>query len=74
MASLAAIAEYEDTIRERFTSEQTNSAGVFTATIFIRGKPWLVQVDDSILMERKEQDLFFVFGSSPSTDKETIWS
>ena len=39
---LSALAEWPDLVSK-------NKAGIFGARIFIRGKPWVITIDDSLL-------------------------
>jgi hypothetical protein len=49
MASLSALAEYPTMIKDIFLTKVKNKAGIHAVTFYIRGKPWVVDVDDSML-------------------------
>jgi len=49
MSVLSALAEWPDLVRNIFLTVNKNTAGIFGAIIFIRGKPWVISVDDSLL-------------------------
>ena len=46
---LSALAEWPDLVRNIFLTVSKNKAGIFGARIFIRGKPWVITIDDSLL-------------------------
>lgn len=48
-ASLAAIAEFPDLVKNVFITKEKNEAGVYAFRFFVRGKPWIVTVDDYFL-------------------------
>ena len=52
IASLAGVAEFPDLIRDVFTTTpDKNAAGIHGVRFFIRGKPWLVDVDDTLVFD-----------------------
>lgn len=48
-AALASIAEFPDLVKNVFVTQETNSAGIYAFRFYIRGKPWIVTVDDYFL-------------------------
>lgn len=48
-ASLASIAEFPELVQNIFITPEKNDAGIYTFRFFIRGKPWIVTVDDYFL-------------------------
>jgi hypothetical protein len=48
-ASMAAVAEFPDMIRDVFVNTETNDEGIYNVKFYIRGKPWIVTVDDNLL-------------------------
>ena len=46
LAPLAAIAVYDNLIRDLFISKTYNNAGIIAANVYIKGIPTLVTVDD----------------------------
>lgn len=69
-ASMAAMAEFPDLVRASFVNSAINDEGIYNVRFFIRGKPWVVTIDDYLLFEG-EQDLVF---ASTSTDENAIWA
>lgn len=49
MASLGALAEFPSLVQEIFVTKEKNDAGIYAFKFFIRGKPWIVTVDDYFL-------------------------
>jgi len=51
MASMAAVASVRpDLIKNMFVTKEVNKQGMYEVNLFLRGKPWLIQVDDVFLM------------------------
>ncbi len=48
-AAMGAIAEFPDIVKAAFLTKTVNSAGIYAMRLFIRGKSWIVTIDDSIL-------------------------
>ena len=67
---MSAVAVYPEKIKKLFVTDEANEAGQYTVKVYIRGKPWLVQVDDVMLFrtgaempEYKVKDAFdSIFG------------
>jgi hypothetical protein len=55
MASIAAAAEYPQLIHDAFTTSSDNggdnAAGIYGVRFYIRGKPWVVDVDDALVWD-----------------------
>ena len=51
MASLASLAEFPSKIKDLFLTQEVNTAGIYGVTFYIRGKPWVVDVDDHMLFK-----------------------
>jgi len=49
MASAAAIAEWPSLVKTVFLTQKKNSAGIFAVRVFIRGKPYVLSLDDNLL-------------------------
>lgn len=47
MASASAVAEWPNLINNIFLTKNKNKAGIFAVRVFIRGKPYVISVDDS---------------------------
>ena len=56
LSSLAAVAEEPNLIRDIFLNED-NNAGIYGVKFFIRGKPWVVDVDDTLLFNEAYHDI-----------------
>ncbi len=48
LASLSALAEFPINIKNLFLTDSKNSAGIYAVKFFVRGKPWVITVDDYI--------------------------
>lgn len=49
MASLGSIGEFPDHVKSMFVTNTTNAANAMAIRFYIRGKPWIVTVDESML-------------------------
>jgi len=49
MAAISALAEYPERIKDIFLTQEKNKAGIYAVKFYIRGKPWIVEVDDKLL-------------------------
>jgi len=47
--ALAGVAEFPDLITSIFLTKTKNTAGIHAIRFYIRGKPWVVAVDDELL-------------------------
>lgn len=57
---MAAVAEFPEIVKSAFITKEFNKHGVYTIRFFIRGKPWLVSVDDEIAYDMKNDRPYFV--------------
>ena len=46
LASMAALTEFPDLAKSVFLTQTINNSGIYAIRFFIRGKPWIVTVDD----------------------------
>jgi len=49
MAAAAAVAEWPDIVKNIFLTQNKNAAGIFGLSLFLRGKPHHLAIDDNIL-------------------------
>ena len=48
-AAMGSFAEFPDLVRGAFINPETNDQGIYGVKFYIRGKPWVVTVDDTML-------------------------
>lgn len=53
-AALGALAEFPDLVKNVFITQEKNSAGIYAFRFYIRGKPWIVTVDDYFLFRTND--------------------
>jgi calpain len=68
---MASIGEFPDLVRATFVNEETNENGIYNIRFFIRGKPWIVTIDDHLLFY--DTDPASLVFSSTSKDNTAIW-
>jgi len=48
MASVGSIAEFPSIVKSLFLNPEINSAGIYAFKFYIRGKPWILTIDDDL--------------------------
>jgi hypothetical protein len=48
IAAMSSVASRPNLIERLFVTPEANTAGIYTLKLYVRGKPWLVQVDDEL--------------------------
>ena len=77
-AAMGSLAEFPDLVRGAFVNPEKNDQGIYGVKFYIRGKPWVVTVDDEMLFyksyefEGEEYPVSLVF-AQPSVDGNSIW-
>lgn len=66
---MGSLAEFPDMVKATFINEAKNDEGIYNVKFYIRGKPWVVTVDDSMLFYG-DSSLYF---ARPSRDGNSIW-
>ena len=61
---MSAVAPFPDLINSVFLTKEKNDAGIHAVRFFIRGKPWVVDVDDRMfyyipIEDGKQESLIF---------------
>lgn len=56
---MAAISEYPELIESIFVTKEVNRAGIYALRFFIRGKPWIITIDDEFAWSRDKDELLF---------------
>ena len=51
---MGSLAEFPQMVRDTFINTSLNTAGIINVRFFIRGKPWIVTIDDNLLVRQKE--------------------
>ena len=51
MTAMSSLAEFPKYIKDIFLTQSKNSAGIIGLRFFIRGKPWVVSIDDKMLFK-----------------------
>jgi hypothetical protein len=62
-AAMASLAEFPDLVKNVFVTDEENDEGVYVFRFYIRGKPWLVSVDD-----------YFLFGTTEDGDRIPLFA
>lgn len=57
VAAMSTVAWRPQLIKNLFDSNTTSEAGIYNIKLYIRGKPWLVQIDDEMLFMKDEEGI-----------------
>ena len=72
MASLSSLAVDSEKIKLMFLNEE-NAFGIYALRFFVRGKPWLVTVDDSVLVKYSTTTKFDLYYSKFNPRTYSFW-
>jgi hypothetical protein len=56
---MGAISEFPELIKQVFVTQEVNDAGIYALRLFIRGKPWIITIDDEFAYEEDRKSLYF---------------
>jgi len=59
IASLNSVSRDPNLIKSKFVSETLNEVGLYYLQFYIRGKPWVLSIDDQVLFDLNNQKLTF---------------
>jgi hypothetical protein len=51
MSTIASLAEWPQLVKNIFLTKNKNSVGIFALKVSIRGKPYVISVDDILLFD-----------------------
>jgi len=74
MAASSAIAEFPSLVKNVFLTQTKNAAGIFGISLFIRGKPYHIALDDNIMFYNSSGYSYGPVYASLSDDKTAAWS
>ena len=49
LASITALSKYDEVLEDIFITKEKNDAGIYGVQFYIRGKPWIIDVDDYLV-------------------------
>ena len=58
MAAASALGEWPSLVKSVFLTQNKNKAGIFALKVFIRGKPYVISVDDNIMFSYDGKPIF----------------
>lgn len=73
MASMGSIGEFPDVVRDVYVTKAKNDVGAIMVRFFIRGKPWVVSVDNSMLFKFQGDNAQAVFAKAAG-DEKAMWA
>ena len=68
IASMGAAAEFPELIKSIFLTKEKNEAGIVGLRLFIRGKPWVITIDDELLFNGDR-----LYYARASQNNEFVW-
>lgn len=54
---MTSISQHKKILENIFLTTELNQAGIYAMKLFIRGKPWIITIDDTFAFLRKENNL-----------------
>jgi hypothetical protein len=72
MQASSALGEWPDLVREAFLTKEKNDAGIMAVRLYIKGKPWVVTIDDYHLFYGGNQPQTLRFAKE-SLDDKAMW-
>lgn len=54
---MASLAEFPEKAKSVFLTQQLNHEGIYAVKFYIRGKPWIVTVDDEVLLTATQKKM-----------------
>jgi len=73
MAAASAVAEWPNLVKNIFLTQNKNAAGIFGISLFLRGKPYHLAIDDNIMFHNSATQEGPVYAAL-SDDKTAAWS
>lgn len=74
MSSMGATADFPELIRAAFVTPTKNKNRIHGVRLFIRGKPWVLTVDDQLLFKRNSaRSTEYVLFANPNIGKTAFW-
>jgi len=58
MAAMSSVAPFPELINSVFLTKEKNDAGIHAVRFFIRGKPWVIDVDDRMFYDDYDKLIF----------------
>lgn len=70
-AAMGSLAEFPEMVRAAFLNQNSNENGIYNVRFYIRGKPWIVSVDDYLFYaDTDPASLMYGFQSQ---DNKSMW-
>jgi hypothetical protein len=69
MASAASVGEWPSLVRSIFLTQNKNTAGIFAVRVFLRGKPYVISLDDNLMFSTSGNPVY----AKLSDDGTSTW-
>lgn len=70
IATLSGSARFPEIIKDLFTAQESDQAGIYQTQMYVRGKPWTLTIDDTVLFNKDRNNLEHV---EYKVDKPSMW-
>ena len=70
IASLGSMGEFPQLVKDMFVTKEKNDAEAIAVRFYIRGKPWVLTVNEQMLFQYSNPRLVF---TQPPTDEKSMW-
>lgn len=70
---MGSLAEFPDMVRATFVNPETNDEGIYNVRFFIRGKPWIISIDDYLFTFEDNTGQTRLMYGFQSEDGRSVW-
>mmetsp|Transcript_214 Transcript_214/g.380 ORF Transcript_214/g.380 Transcript_214/m.380 type:complete len:206 (+) Transcript_214:213-830(+) len=74
MSAMGGVGEFPQLIKDAFVTDSFNDAGIIEMKLYIRGKPWLVTIDDEFLFQYPGYATKYLVFAQPDNDTSVLWA
>lgn len=71
IATLGSLGEFPELVKNMFVTQEKNSAEAIAVRFFIRGKPWVITINEQMLFKYSNPQLVF---AKPAPDLKAMWN
>jgi len=71
--ALSAVGEFPQLVKDMFVTKEKNNVNAHLVRFYIRGKPWVVSVDESLMFYGSSSTKHLVF-TKVAPDNKSIWA
>ena len=70
---MSALGEFPTQVKDVFVTKEKNDVGIYGVKFYIRGKPWVISIDDIHLFRKTGLGYTYLKFAQQSADDKAIW-